>query len=277
LTVSIFLESIPYPDGNGEFVLAGNRYIFPIYLRTQKQYDGLQKKLLKKGTDTPEDATGTNGTNDSGQQEFQRKKDNHHVVLLHELLIHRIKNRLECRLKTRRDKSWKGDLGILRGALLGWFRRGDNTILHRFIHKYGQWVDRESPLNRILQRKELSFHGLGGEHPDSTRGYHIRDVDDDDIYRICPVLTPQGHRVGMRLSLARRSKVDFDKKSIMPPTEPEKGDSLSHTASLIPFIEHDDVSRAMMGANMMKQALPLEHSEVPWIQTGWEQELAASP
>ena len=45
---------------------------------------------------------------------------------------------------------------------------------------------------------------------------------------------------------------------------------LSDGASLIPFIEHDDVSRALMGTNMMKQALPLKKPDVPLIQTGWE-------
>jgi DNA-directed RNA polymerase subunit beta len=61
------------------------------------------------------------------------------------------------------------------------------------------------------------------------------------------------------------------------PDPPEPGDSLSEAAGLIPFIEHDDVSRALMGANMMKQALPLEQPEAPWIQTGWEKELAHLP
>lgn len=41
-------------------------------------------------------------------------------------------------------------------------------------------------------------------------------------------------------------------------------------ASLIPFIQHDDVNRALMGAKNMKQALPLMKPEVPLVQTGFE-------
>ena len=77
----------------------------------------------------------------------------------------------------------------------------------------------------------------------------------------------------MRLFLARCAKIDPVKQSLLKPDQPGQGDSLSDAASLIPFIEHDDVSRALMGANMMKQALPLEHPEIPFIQTGWEKEL----
>ena len=73
----------------------------------------------------------------------------------------------------------------------------------------------------------------------------------------------------MRLSLARRAKIDPEQQSLLAPDQPEPGDSLSDAASLIPFIEHDDISRALMGANMMKQALTLEHPDVPLIQTGW--------
>jgi DNA-directed RNA polymerase beta subunit len=45
-------------------------------------------------------------------------------------------------------------------------------------------------------------------------------------------------------------------------------------ASLIPFIENTDASRALMGANMQRQALPLLKTEVPLIGTGFEQEIA---
>jgi DNA-directed RNA polymerase beta' subunit len=270
----IFLGSIPYPDKFGEFVLRGNRYYFPIYLRTPKQYEKLQKKLSAKKGNRPEDAS---SANDLHQQEDERKTDNLRPVLIHELLEQRLKHRLMWVLENLQKRPWNGDLGLLRASLRSWLTKGERSLVHRFVLEYGQLVDRESPLSRILQREELTFHGLGGQNPKSTRGFYLRDIDDDDIYRICPVLTPQGHKVGMRLYLARRSKVDSEKKSIAAPAQPEKGDSLSHAACLIPFIEHDDVSRALMGANMMKQALPLENPEVPWIQTGWEEELAASP
>jgi DNA-directed RNA polymerase subunit beta len=44
----------------------------------------------------------------------------------------------------------------------------------------------------------------------------------------------------------------------------------SVSTSLIPFLEHDDSSRALMGANMQRQAVPLVRSESPYVGTGME-------
>ena len=44
----------------------------------------------------------------------------------------------------------------------------------------------------------------------------------------------------------------------------------SVSTSLIPFLEHDDSSRALMGANMQRQAVPLVRSEAPYVGTGME-------
>ncbi len=48
----------------------------------------------------------------------------------------------------------------------------------------------------------------------------------------------------------------------------------SIAASLIPFLEHDDANRALMGSNMMRQAVPLMRSESPIVGTGIEAQLA---
>ena len=48
----------------------------------------------------------------------------------------------------------------------------------------------------------------------------------------------------------------------------------SIAAAMIPFLEHDDANRALMGANMMRQAVPLLRSEAPIVGTGIEQRLA---
>ena len=48
----------------------------------------------------------------------------------------------------------------------------------------------------------------------------------------------------------------------------------SIAASLIPFLEHDDANRALMGSNMMRQAVPLLRSEAPIVGTGIEKQLA---
>ncbi|MGB1246613.1 MAG: DNA-directed RNA polymerase subunit beta, partial [Flavobacteriaceae bacterium] len=49
----------------------------------------------------------------------------------------------------------------------------------------------------------------------------------------------------------------------------------SISASLIPFLEHDDANRALMGSNMMRQAVPLLRAESPIVGTGLERQVAS--
>ena len=67
-----------------------------------------------------------------------------------------------------------------------------------------------------------------------------------------------------------------------PVVEPEKvtymdvapNQIVSVAASLIPFLEHDDANRALMGSNMQRQAVPLLRAEAPIVGTGLEQRVA---
>ncbi|XPE43305.1 hypothetical protein ACNKHV_25345 [Shigella flexneri] len=45
-------------------------------------------------------------------------------------------------------------------------------------------------------------------------------------------------------------------------------------ASLIPFLEHDDANRALMGANMQRQAVPTLRADKPLVGTGMERAVA---
>ena len=63
--------------------------------------------------------------------------------------------------------------------------------------------------------------------------------------------------------------------SYVPPEEVQLMDVspkqiVSVATALIPFLEHDDANRALMGANMQRQAVPLIQSEAPYIGTGIE-------
>ena len=49
---------------------------------------------------------------------------------------------------------------------------------------------------------------------------------------------------------------------------------VSAAASLIPFLEHDDANRALMGCNMQRQAVPLLRTEPPYVATGMEKKVA---
>ncbi|OGW78964.1 MAG: DNA-directed RNA polymerase subunit beta [Omnitrophica bacterium GWA2_52_8] len=73
-----------------------------------------------------------------------------------------------------------------------------------------------------------------------------------------------------------RSRGDFPKK------KPEEIDYMdvsprqlvSVAASLIPFLEHDDANRALMGSNMQRQAVPLMITDSPFVGTGMESQVA---
>ncbi len=49
---------------------------------------------------------------------------------------------------------------------------------------------------------------------------------------------------------------------------------VSVATSMIPFLEHDDANRALMGSNMQRQAVPLMITEVPFVGTGMEEKVA---
>ena len=78
-----------------------------------------------------------------------------------------------------------------------------------------------------------------------------------------------------------RAKVKSRKDSDFPVVLPEEVEFMdvapqqiaSIAAALIPFLEHDDANRALMGSNMMRQAVPLLHAEAPIVGTGLEGQL----
>ena len=94
---------------------------------------------------------------------------------------------------------------------------------------------------------------------------------------VAQATTPQdeeGHITESRVKARRQA--DFP---IVSPDEIELMDIASNqiasiAASLIPFLEHDDANRALMGSNMMRQAVPLLNPEIPIVGTGIEEAVA---
>ena len=103
-------------------------------------------------------------------------------------------------------------------------------------------------------------------------------ADDEEEYKITPATTPvgktgriQGERVEVRtgreeLHLVEPKEVDF--MGVSPKA------LVGISSALIPFLEHDDSNRALMGANMQRQAVPLLHPEAPLVGTGLERQAA---
>ena len=87
-------------------------------------------------------------------------------------------------------------------------------------------------------------------------------------------LDENGHITESRVKARRQA--DFP---IVAPEEIDLIDIASNqiasiAASLIPFLEHDDANRALMGSNMMRQAVPLLNPEIPIVGTGIEEAVA---
>jgi DNA-directed RNA polymerase subunit beta len=103
-------------------------------------------------------------------------------------------------------------------------------------------------------------------------------ADDEERFVVAQAnarLDPDGHFLTERV-LARhlgnfvqehRDRVDY--MDISP------RQTVSVAAALIPFLEHDDVNRALMGANMQRQAVPLLQPQAPVVGTGIERQVAA--
>ncbi len=99
-------------------------------------------------------------------------------------------------------------------------------------------------------------------------------ADDEDRYVIAQANTPlnvdgsfQLERVLVRTKGGETDDVpgvDVDYMDVSP------RQMVSVATALIPFLEHDDANRALMGANMQRQAVPLVRSEAPLVGTGME-------
>ena len=99
------------------------------------------------------------------------------------------------------------------------------------------------------------------------------DEEDKVVAQGNAPLTPEGHFI--RTKVKTRLGADFP---VVAPSEVNLMDVApcqiaSVAASLIPFLEHDDAHRALMGSNMMRQAVPLITSEAPIVGTGIEEQL----
>jgi len=102
-------------------------------------------------------------------------------------------------------------------------------------------------------------------------------ADEEDRYTIAQANTPINKygKIAAEQVLCRR-KDDFP---MVPPQEVELMDVspeqvFSPTASLIPFLEHNDADRALMGSNMQRQGVPLIKPDIPFVGTGMEERVA---
>ena len=117
-------------------------------------------------------------------------------------------------------------------------------------------------------------NGVVDMSPEGLRYYTAEEEEDKIIAQGNAPLDEHGHFVRDRVKA--RQEADFP---VVAPSEVNLMDVsptqiASIAASLIPFLEHDDANRALMGSNMMRQAVPLLRTDAPIVGTGIEGQVA---
>ena len=124
----------------------------------------------------------------------------------------------------------------------------------------------ETPYRRVVNGRVML---------DEEPTYYTAELEENKT--VAQATTPQdaeGNILAQRIKARRQA--DFP---IVTPDEIDLIDMGSNqiasiAASLIPFLEHDDANRALMGSNMMRQAVPLLNPEIPIVGTGIEKSVA---
>ena len=102
-------------------------------------------------------------------------------------------------------------------------------------------------------------------------------ADEEDKYTIAQanaVLDTKGQFVENRISARRSQKFIFSQPTRVDFMDVAPRQVVGISAALIPFLEHNDANRALMGSNMQRQAVPLLKPEVPVVSTGMEWQAA---
>lgn len=110
-----------------------------------------------------------------------------------------------------------------------------------------------------------------------TKKVDYLTADEEDKYIVAQANAPFNEKTGKFTgdSVLVRTKNEV---STVPPKEVDYMDVspmqiVSVATSLIPFLEHNDANRALMGTNMQRQAVPLLITEAPYVGTGIEQQV----
>jgi DNA-directed RNA polymerase subunit beta len=110
-----------------------------------------------------------------------------------------------------------------------------------------------------------------------TRSIEYLTADDEEKYTIAQAnakTNAEGRLIETRVTARRGSSI-----VLVPPEKVDYMDVspkqiVSVATALIPFLEHDDANRALMGSNMQRQAVPLLRAEAPLVGTGVEHRAA---
>ena len=106
-----------------------------------------------------------------------------------------------------------------------------------------------------------------------TRRIRFLTADEEDKYVVAQAnaaLDENGRLVGPRVTARHGSEIKLVRSEEVDFMDVSPMQIVSVATALIPFLEHDDANRALMGSNMQRQAVPLLATEAPLVGTGME-------
>ena len=102
-------------------------------------------------------------------------------------------------------------------------------------------------------------------------------ADEEENYNIAPStikIDDKGFIVDTKVPVRYMERVQYVDRAKVQFVDVSPKQIVSVSTALIPFLEHDDANRALMGSNMQRQAVPLIEPEAPFVATGMEYEAA---
>lgn len=136
-----------------------------------------------------------------------------------------------------------------------------SLAIYAKINKYG-FI--ETPYIKVVDGK-ADFDRIEYLAADEEEGLFIAQADTkigENNELLGEVVCRFGHEI-VNITGEKADYLDISPKQVV-----------SVSAGLIPFLEHDDANRALMGSNMQRQAVPLLRTEAPYIGTGLERKVA---
>ena len=140
-------------------------------------------------------------------------------------------------------------------------------------------VEGGAELTPVLARQIAALDGLDEirVHPFVSEEVVFLNADSEERSSIAQASTPldkAGHFLNKRPSVRQAEEFRFEDPERIQYMDVSPKQVVGVSAALIPFLEHDDTNRALMGSNMQRQAVPLVKPEAPIIGTGMERQAA---
>lgn len=130
-------------------------------------------------------------------------------------------------------------------------------------------LSEENELLKVSELRKVVYHGE--KVPELFRKQHPSHLGRVDLLE-----TPESEAIGLVLFMASGAKYDPKKLEIIPANSKNIEDLLSPSTRVVPFMQHSDSTRVMMGGKNIKQAVRVTGAEVPKVKTGIEDEIDLS-